>query len=141
MIGGPASESQGRLEDVEERAFRPKVPKPPNRTALAANRNALNTLFLEDQAKDPALAKVLQSVGLDGTKPILHSEHPVVVGMEWGLPLCPPTTSVRSVLHDISKQVNAEFSSMLGKFVFPYIFCWFIRDISYILFKVLGCMS
>jgi hypothetical protein len=39
MVGDPVSESQGGgLEDVEERAFQPKVPKPPNRTALAANR-------------------------------------------------------------------------------------------------------
>ena len=106
-----------------------------------AFRNALNTLFTQDPAKDPALAKVLQAVGLDGTKPILHREHPVVVGTEQALPLCPPTTTVRSVLHDTSKQVNTEFSSMLGKFVFPYIFCWFIRDISYIHFKVLGSVS
>jgi hypothetical protein len=106
-----------------------------------AFRNALNTLFTQDPAKDPALVKVLQAVGLDGTKPILHREHPVVVGMERILPLCPPTTSVKSVLHDTSKQVNAEFSSMLGKFVSPYIFCWFIRDISYIHFKFLGCVS
>ncbi len=39
LIGDPVSESQG-LEDVGGLASRPKVPKPPNRTALAANRKS-----------------------------------------------------------------------------------------------------
>ena len=63
-------------------------------------RLALNGLFTRDLAKDPALAKVLQSVGLDGTKPILHRDHPVVVGTEHILPLCPPDTSMKSILDD-----------------------------------------
>ena len=46
MVGDPVSESQGGLEDVEECAFRPKVPKPPNRTALAANRTLALAAFL-----------------------------------------------------------------------------------------------
>ncbi len=55
---------------------------------------AMNALFTEDPAKDPALYKMLQAVGLDGTKPILHCEHPVVTGTEQLLPSPPPQAEV-----------------------------------------------
>ncbi len=79
---------------------------------------ALNVLFTGDPAKDPALAKVHQAVGLEGTKPILHYDHPVVVGTEELLQLCPPDTNTKSIVDHHSKPVNAQFTSMLGKFLF-----------------------
>jgi hypothetical protein len=81
-------------------------------------RLALEALFTADPEKDPALAKVLQSVGLDGKKPILHGDHPVVVGKEDRLPLCPPDTTSKSIVQDGQIPVNAQFINMLGKFFF-----------------------
>ena len=101
-------------------------------------RVAVNTLFCGDPAKHPDLAQVLQAMGWDPSKTVLHREHPAVIFTEESLPLCPPATTVKSVLHDRSKQVNVEFSTMLGKFIFSYLFCWFIRGIHS---KVLGCVS
>ncbi len=66
---------------------------------------ALNALFTDE---DPALAKVLQSVGLDGKRPILHRDHPVVVGKEDILPLCTPNAASKRILQDRSIQVNAQ---------------------------------
>ncbi len=63
-------------------------------------RLALDGLFTGDPEKDSALAKVLQSMGLDVKRPILHSNHPVVVGAEEIRPLCPPDTATKSLLHD-----------------------------------------
>ena len=54
--------------------------------------NAVNLLFTGNPEKDPALAKVLQSMGLDGQNSILHQEHPVFFGLEERHPLCPPDT-------------------------------------------------
>ena len=84
-----------------------------NRRAFS---NALNTLFTQDPAKDPALVKVLQAVGLDGTKPILHREHPVVVGTEEIRPLCPPDTASKSLLR-VGETKCDQFMNMLGKFL------------------------
>ena len=79
---------------------------------------ALNSLFTEDPAKDPALFKVLQSMGLDGEKAILHREHPAVVGSEERRPLCPPDTGTNGLLHDSLDPVKVQFTVMLGKFFF-----------------------
>jgi hypothetical protein len=79
-------------------------------------RLALNALFTGDPRKDPALAKVLQSVGLDGKKPILHREHPVVVGTEEIRPLCPPDTASKSLLR-VGETTCDQFMNMLGKFL------------------------
>ena len=92
-----------------------------NRRAV---RIALNALFTEDPTKDPILAKVLQSMGLDGTKPILHREHPVVVGTEEIRPLCPPDTATNGLLHDKQNPVIVQFTDMLGKFFPIHRFIW-----------------
>ena len=73
-------------------------------------RVAVNTLICEDPAKHPDLAQVLQAMGWDPSKTVLHCVHPAVIGTEESLPLCPPATTIKSVLHDRSKQVNVEFS-------------------------------
>ena len=87
-------------------------------------RLALNSLFTEDPAKDPALFKVLQSMGLDGEKAILHRGHPAVVGSEERPPLCPPDTATNGLLHESSEPVKVQFTFMLGKFFFR-IHCFF----------------
>ncbi len=104
-------------------------------SVLIPDHFAVNTSFTEDLAKDPALLKVLQAVGLDGTKPILHRAHPVVEGTEQTLPLYPPSTSVRSVLHDSSKPVNVEFSSILSTFFFHI---YFVGSSEIYILKFLG---
>ncbi len=82
---------------------------------------AVNSLFTENPAKDPALAKVLQSMGLDGKKNILHREHPVLFGLEERRPLCPPDTRTDGLLHDSLNPVKVQFTGMLGKFYFIFI--------------------
>ena len=84
-------------------------------------RKAVNLLFTENPSKDPALAKVLKSMGLDGTKPILHPEHPVILGsytdgVRSTTALCPPDTKTISHVADRSKPVNVMFTNMLGNF-------------------------
>ena len=79
-------------------------------------RHALNSLFYDDPAKDPALEKVLQSMGLDGKKSILHREHCIYFGSEDRPFLCPPDTGTHGLLHDSSDPVKVQFSVMLGKF-------------------------
>ena len=69
----------------------------------------VNTSFCGYLVKHPDLAQVLQAMGWDPSKTVLHRVHPAVIGTEESLPLCPPATSVKSVLHDRSKQVNVEF--------------------------------
>jgi hypothetical protein len=58
---------------------------------------ALNGLFTGDPEKNPALAKVLQSVRLDGKKPILHRDHPDVVSKEEILSLCTLNTALKNL--------------------------------------------
>ncbi len=81
---------------------------------------ALNGLFTGYPENDPALSKVLRSVGLDGKKTILHSNHPVVVGREDILSLCPPDTCTKSLVQDGHIPVNAQFTFMLSKFFSPH---------------------
>ena len=83
-------------------------------------RLALNSLFNGDPAKDPALEKVLQSMGLDGKKSILHREHCIYFGSEERCTLCPPDTGTNGLLHDSSDPVKAQFTVMLGNFFFPH---------------------
>ena len=68
LVGDPVSESQGGLEDVEERAFRPKVPKPPNRTALAANRTCVELLRSHHRPE----SMVREELGQEGPQPVLR---------------------------------------------------------------------
>ena len=81
-------------------------------------RVAVNTLFCGDPAKHPDLAQVLQAMGWDPSKTVLHREHPLLSVRRSHFPVCPPATTVKSALHDRSKQVNVEFSTMLGKLFF-----------------------
>ncbi len=78
---------------------------------------ALNVLFLKNPATDPTLRKVLEEMGFAGDKPVLHPEHPAVVGC--GEPgefiLCPADTNSGSSFSDSAVETNAQFTNMLGK--------------------------
>ena len=86
-------------------------------TDRAAARDAVNTLFLGNPTTNPALCKVHQAMGLPGTKPILHAEHPVVVGcgVTGEFVLCPPDTHTTSSVIDTAVETNAQFIKVLGK--------------------------
>jgi len=82
-----------------------------------AVRRGLNELFLGNPTTNPALRKVHQAMGLPGDKPVLHAEHPAVVGC--GVPgefiFCPADTNSTSIFSDGTVETNAQFTSMLGK--------------------------
>jgi hypothetical protein len=61
---------------------------------------------------------VLQSMGLDGKKNILHREHCIYFGSEERRPLCPSDTGTNGLLHDSLDPVKVQFTVMLGKFFF-----------------------
>lgn len=77
-------------------------------------RVAVNLLFTGDPATTTGLAKVLEAVGLPDDKPVLHPQHPVVVGTEGPFVLCPADTNTTSSLTTTSV-VNTQFVNMLGK--------------------------
>ena len=74
-----------------------------------------------EPAAVPGLEKVLQAMGLSGKKPVLHAEHPVVVGLsEEQLLLCPPDTHRKSSVLQKESDVNTNFANMLGKSSFQF---------------------
>ena len=77
-------------------------------------RNAVNQMLTGDPSTTIGLAKVLQAVGLPGVNPVLHPEHPVVVGSEGPFVLCPVDTTTTSSVATTSV-VNTQFIHMLGK--------------------------
>ena len=85
-----------------------------NRLAV---RKALNDLFLKNPATDPTLRKVLEEMGFAGDKPVLHPEHPAVVGcgVQGKFIFCPADTNSVSSFSDSAVETNAQFTNMLGK--------------------------
>ncbi len=57
-------------------------------------RTALNLLLTGDPTTTIGLDKVLKAVGLPDDKPVLHREHPVVVGSEGPFVLLCPADKV-----------------------------------------------
>ena len=82
-----------------------------------AVRRGLNDLFLGDPATNPALNKVHVAMGLPGTKPVLHAEHPAVVncGESGEFIFCPADTHRASSFTNSAVPTNAQFATMLGK--------------------------
>jgi hypothetical protein len=80
-------------------------------------RKAMNELFRNNPTTNPTLRKVLQEMGLPGDKPVLHAEHPAVVGC--GVPgefiFCPADTNSTSSFSDGTVETNVQFTTMLGK--------------------------
>jgi hypothetical protein len=86
----------------------------------AVVRRILNDLLLNNPATNPTLCKILEEMGLSGDKPVLHPEHPVVVGcgVAGEFILCPVDTTSASSLSDSAVETNAQFIDMLGKLYF-----------------------
>ncbi len=92
-----------------------------NRAVL---RKVLNDLLLNNPATNPTLCKMLKEMGLAGDKPVLHPEHPVLVGcgVAGEFILSPADTTSACSLSDSAVETNAQFLNMLGKLLFSYSF-------------------
>ena len=81
-----------------------------------ANRLAVHKA-LKGSATDPSLRKVLEEMGFAEDKPVLHPEHPAVVGcgVQGEFIFCPADTNSVSSFSDSAVETNAQFTNMLGK--------------------------